>query len=184
MERLTFTSDPVGGDGVIVDRINGESWPTEHVLVPRHRQGTSIDALIREAVRKKRSKGGQAYALGKTLVVFLDVIGGPWFPTKVAAGLPKPLWFDAVWVMGLQSADDGYIYNVTRLDNSLNARSRSAGTGRNRLSAAMTAKPSSTQLIEKGRLRARDIPQPPVDHLATTRARCCATISASSRKVF
>src|ERR1700730_14048878 len=35
-ERFTFasTSDPIGGDGVMLDTETGETWPTEHVLVP------------------------------------------------------------------------------------------------------------------------------------------------------
>jgi hypothetical protein len=33
-ERFTFTSDPVGGDGVFCDTETGETWPSEHVMVP------------------------------------------------------------------------------------------------------------------------------------------------------
>lgn len=115
-DRLTFTSDPIGGDGIIFDQATGETWPTEHVMVTRRDAGRSVESLILERVRQKRNKGGAAYAQGKTLMVLLDVIGEPWFPTEVAKALPRPLWFEAVWVIGLDNAENGYVYNVTRLD--------------------------------------------------------------------
>jgi len=116
--RLNFTSDPTGGDGIIIDITTGETWQTEHVLVPggQFAHDGSIDAQILEAVESKQNKGGRAYASGKTLVVFLNSGGGEWFPTKVARQLPK-VDFEAVWVVGLQSANTGeYLYSVTRLD--------------------------------------------------------------------
>src|SRR5262245_47994634 len=72
--RLTFSSDPTGGDGIVRDEDTGETFPTEHVMVPRQKGGDNADAqaLILEAIELKRSKGGEAYASGKTLVVFLD----------------------------------------------------------------------------------------------------------------
>jgi hypothetical protein len=33
-DQLTFSSDPIGGDGVITNTVMDETWPTEHVLVP------------------------------------------------------------------------------------------------------------------------------------------------------
>jgi hypothetical protein len=118
-DRLTFSSDPLGGDGIISDNMTGESWTTEHVLVPNLRgsKAEGIEAQILEKINLKWSKGGAVYAAGKTLVVFLNSGGDPWFPDKVAARLPTPLHFDAVWVVGLQGEKDGeYVYNVTRLD--------------------------------------------------------------------
>lgn len=38
-DRLTFTSDPIGGDGIILDTATHETWPTEHVYVPPTRDG-------------------------------------------------------------------------------------------------------------------------------------------------
>jgi hypothetical protein len=35
--ELTFSSDPVGGDGIICDSATGETWSTEHVMVLRLR---------------------------------------------------------------------------------------------------------------------------------------------------
>jgi len=76
-----------------------------------------IDDLILQAVRDKQSKGGAAYAAGKTLVVFLENGGGSWYPNRVARQLPAELKFDAVWVVGLQGVEDGrYVYGVTLLD--------------------------------------------------------------------
>ena len=120
-DKLTFSSDPIGGDGVICDVKTGESWPTEHVMVPRLRAGQIDDAhtLILNAIEQKRRKGGAAYATGKTLIVFLEADAGVWFPNRVARQLPEPLLFAAVWVVGLQGVEAGeYVYGVTNLDMS------------------------------------------------------------------
>ena len=117
--KLTFTSDPTGGDGIICDVASGETWSTEHVMVPRLRAGQTGDAeaLILKAIEQKRRKGGAAYAAGKTLIVFLDAGAGTWFPNKRARQLPKPLHFATAWVVGLQGVEAGeYVYAVTNLD--------------------------------------------------------------------
>jgi hypothetical protein len=118
-DRLTFSSDPIGGDGLIYDTMTEETWPTEHIMIPSTRGGerTDIEALVLGAVVQKRDKGGTAYATGKTLVVFQNASGQQWHPNRVARQLPDPLYFDAVWVVGLQGVEDGsYVYQVTRLD--------------------------------------------------------------------
>jgi hypothetical protein len=113
--KLEFSSDPIGGDGLIFDTATGENWPTEHVMVPRHITGDA-QALILQAIDQKRDKGA-AYAHGKTLVVFLDASAARWFPNRVARQLPQPLHFAAVWVVGLQTVKAGeYVYGVTHLD--------------------------------------------------------------------
>ena len=58
-ERLTFTSDPHDGDGVLYDTETQEAFPTEHVLVPIAPSGATIDieALILSAINDKRKKG-------------------------------------------------------------------------------------------------------------------------------
>lgn len=117
-DRLTFSSDPLGGDGVIVDRKTGQTWPTEHVMVPsiRSSQAKDLETLILEKIELKWRRGA-TYASGKTLVVFLNAGGGPWFPNKVAKRLPAPLHFEGVWIVGLQCVEAGqYVYNVARLD--------------------------------------------------------------------
>lgn len=120
-DRLSFTSDPIGGDGLIVDSQTKVTWQTEHVIVLRQRLTSAteknIETRILEAVGDKRDKGGAAYATGKQLVVFLDSGAGCWFPNKVARELPRPLYFDDVWVVGLCQLDLGeYVYAVTQLD--------------------------------------------------------------------
>lgn len=116
--RLTFTSDPTGGDGVIHDTKTGETWPTEHVIVARQSGQPDIEALILKAIAHKQEKGGKAYASGKTLVVFLNAASNmPWRPHRIAKQLPAELHFEAVWVVGLHGIEEGqYSYNVTRLD--------------------------------------------------------------------
>jgi hypothetical protein len=120
-ERLTFAGmqDPIGGDGVLVDTVTEETWPTEHVisLVPAGDTG-EIEPRILAAVTQKLDKGGSAYAIGKTLVVLLEGGGErPWFPNRIAKALPQPLHFGAVWVVGLQAVEAGeYVYNVTQMD--------------------------------------------------------------------
>jgi hypothetical protein len=116
---LTFTSDPQGGDGVIYDSGTETAWLTEHTVVPRAIPGETqdIEARILNAIELKQKKGGAAYASGKTLIVFLNAGGGPWFPNKVAKQLPEPLDFEDVWVVGLQGVEEGeYVYGITQLD--------------------------------------------------------------------
>lgn len=74
-------------------------------------------ALILAAVQQKQQKGRDAYAAGKTLVVFLDLEGGSWLPNVVSTQLPKRLYFADVWVVALRRENAGeYIYDVARLD--------------------------------------------------------------------
>jgi hypothetical protein len=120
-DRLTFTSQPrdLEGDGVILDTVTERTWLTEHILVPRQAggDGADVEALILKAIEKKCTKGGTAYASGKTLVVFREAPGAQWLPNRVARRLPEDLPFDAVWVVGLQYVEAGqYVYSATRLD--------------------------------------------------------------------
>ena len=121
-DRLSFTSDPTGGDGVIYDSRTETTWKTEHVMVPRLRSpeaaeaAEQIETRVIEAVALKQGKGAP-YASGKQLVVFLNSGCDSWFPNKVARQLPQPMHFDDVWVVGLQYVDgDEYVYGVTLLD--------------------------------------------------------------------
>src|ERR1700730_4767959 len=93
--QLTFSSDPIGSDGIVQDGATGETWPTEHVMVPRQSGGENAEAqaLILAAIEQKRTKGGAAYASGKTLVVLLDADASAWYPNRVALALPNPLHF-------------------------------------------------------------------------------------------
>jgi hypothetical protein len=118
-DRLIPLTDPFDGDGVIWDRLTEVGWPTEHIMVVEAKGGGSQDpeVAILNAISKKNGKGGAAYASGKTLIVFIDAGGDPWFPNSVAKKLPKPLHFDAVWIISLRPVLDGsYTYNLTRLD--------------------------------------------------------------------
>jgi hypothetical protein len=87
------------------------------VLVPSAFGGRDHpEALILKQIKLKWEKGA-AYAKGRTLVVFLNAPGIVWYPNGLARQLPDPLYFEAVWVVGLQGVVDGaYVYTVTRLD--------------------------------------------------------------------
>jgi hypothetical protein len=115
--NLTFCT---GDDGIIWNEASGETWPTEHVMVPHlHGQAHNAEALILEKVDHKR-QGGEPYGSGKTLVVFLNAGAGVWHPNSVARRLPTPLYFATVWVVGLHGVENGeYVYNVTNLDLSV-----------------------------------------------------------------
>lgn len=117
--RFSFTSDPVGGDGVIIDETTGETWSTEHVFASaRPGGGPPVDGddVVLQRILAKWNKGAAAYAEGKTLVVMAEGIG-TWNPTSIARQLPAPLRFDAVWVVALHRGGlDGYHYDVSRLD--------------------------------------------------------------------
>lgn len=119
-EAMEFTSDPTGGDGILLDSKTGETWPTEHVMArtPRGSDAPDAEAEILKAIVSKNNKGGAAYANGKTLIVFTNLVGGnQWWPNRVAKQLPNPLHFGSVWVVSLQGVIDGeYIYAVTNLD--------------------------------------------------------------------
>ena len=117
-ERFTFTSDPLGSDGIVYDSSAKTSYQTEHVMVPKLRASDprSIEALIVQATKQKQEKGGKPYAAGKILIVFLDAGGGEWFPNRAAKLLPATDFIE-VWVVGLQSAHDGnYVYGVSKLE--------------------------------------------------------------------
>lgn len=123
-DRFTFfsTTDPIGGDGVIYDTLTGNTFPTEHVFVgPKGLRGASTantaEALLLAAVEQKQKKGQDAYASGKTLVVFLNSEGGHWFPNVVSTQLHKPLYFADVWALSLRYENTSeYLYDVARLD--------------------------------------------------------------------
>jgi hypothetical protein len=117
-DRLTFTSDPTGGDGILLDTQTKETFATEHVIVPAATKGETADveALILTAIEVKNKKGGPAYASGKTLIIFLNAGSGAWSPNRVAKQLPNPLHFAVVWVVGLHHSESGeYTYGVTQL---------------------------------------------------------------------
>ena len=117
----TFTSDPMGGDGVVLNEGTGDTFLTEHVAVilPPNApdQMENAQDLILQRIREKNAEGAE-YASGKTLVVFNETPAGPWLPNQVTRALPEPLHFDAVWVVGLQRVEpDGtYVYGVCLLE--------------------------------------------------------------------
>lgn len=119
-ERYTVTSDPTGGDGIILDRHTEEMWQTEHVIArkPKGAGGSDSEKEILKAIVSKNNKGGPAYAHGKTLVVFTNLPDGTkWYPNHILRQLPVPMHFSAIWIVSLQShLDGGYVYGVVSLE--------------------------------------------------------------------
>jgi hypothetical protein len=120
-EQLTFATvaEEIGGDGVLLDAITGESWPTEHVMVPKDdNDERDIETRVLQAIRDKQQKGGEEYARGKTLIVFLNAgNSSEWWPNRVAKALPQPILFGAIWIVGLHFVENGeYHYNVVEID--------------------------------------------------------------------
>ncbi len=123
-ESHTFTSDPIGGDGIIVNTETNVSWPTEHVMVGKpytlKQQALNVESRIIQAFNDKLGKGSSAYAEGKQLIILLDTSEGEWKPRNVARQLPQTLIFADVWVVGLLPFDDEkYNYGVSQLGTPL-----------------------------------------------------------------
>jgi hypothetical protein len=63
VDRFTFTSDPTGSDGIILDTVTQTSWPTEHIMVTMTRPNIAaektkeIGTRIVDAVVLKQVKG-------------------------------------------------------------------------------------------------------------------------------
>jgi hypothetical protein len=51
--ELTFHSDPIGGDGIIRNAATDETWPTEHVMVPRRREGEYCPAAVPASLQRQ-----------------------------------------------------------------------------------------------------------------------------------
>jgi hypothetical protein len=120
-EGLTFVAiaEEIGGDGVLVDTITKETWPTEHVMVRKDdNDKRAIETRVVEAIHQKQGKGDEQYAGGKTLVVFVNVgNSSEWWPNRVANAVAQPILFGAIWLVGLQAIEnDEYHYNVIEID--------------------------------------------------------------------
>lgn len=115
-ETLVVAQDPLGGDGLIIDRETDEQMLTEHVYVPRRDQA-DVGELVVKALEHKVKKG-DAYADGRTLVILSDAVG-EWYPNRVARKIVDRHRFNGVWVMHLDAAsvaEGRYIYMVAELD--------------------------------------------------------------------
>jgi hypothetical protein len=120
-DQYEFTSDPNGGDGVIVETASGHTWETEHVMVPPENYSVGVKEDVTEriiqSIKSKQNKGGAQYASGKQLIVFIESNSGEWNPNRIVSLLPVPLDFDDVWAVGLQKVEaEEYTYAVTQLD--------------------------------------------------------------------
>ena len=118
----TFAEDPMGGDGLLVDRSTDKAWPTEHVFIraPEPSNDDSAENLMVKAVEHKQ-KNGPAYATGKYLVIFADGItdgiNGRWLPDKVSERIDRQHKFKSVWAVGLEREEQNvYEYWVVCFD--------------------------------------------------------------------
>lgn len=116
-EQVTFTTDPTGGDGLLIDTGAGKTFYTEHVFVRKQPDDCDddVEALIANAVAHK-SKHGRAYGSGKVLVIFSEATGR-WFPNRVAREITGVHPFSQIWVLHLKGVvHDKYTYLVSLLD--------------------------------------------------------------------
>lgn len=114
-EMLVISEDPLGGDGLIVERDTGMQMLMEHVYVPPGEGDFS--ERVEKAIEHKVQKG-PGYAAGRTLVVFSDATG-KWFPNRVARAISGKHNFNAIWVAALNAAaiaEGHYAYDVAELD--------------------------------------------------------------------
>lgn len=115
-EALVIAEDPLGGDGLIIDKETDEKMFTEHVYVPPQAE-TDLGARVIEALEHKVKKG-EEYAKGRTLIIFSDATG-VWYPNRVARQIAGTHKFEGVWMIALDAAavaEGQYAYNVTELD--------------------------------------------------------------------
>jgi hypothetical protein len=119
-ETWTFSTDPDGGDGLIILRAEGRGERIEHVFVREVPAGQTLEDAIVAAATAKQKKGGAAYAEGKHLAVLCDAGGETaWYPNRVGRALHDAHDFESVWAVGLHEADDEnhYTYWVTQFDS-------------------------------------------------------------------
>lgn len=113
---ITF-SEGDEADGVIHDRGTGRWFLTEHVSALQtpgaHAQLRGEERVI-HAIQRKINRGPE-YARGKRLVVFIED-AGQWFPNRVGREIHERHHFDAVYVIGIESNDNDYVYSVSQLD--------------------------------------------------------------------
>jgi len=117
-EQFIFSSDPTGGDGLLIDLSDGHTWFIENVMVPDLIGETDpVDARILAAIAHKQARGAD-YANGKELVVFANAGQQEvWYPNRVARQIVQPQLFDSIWVMSLQVVQNNeYVYGVAAFD--------------------------------------------------------------------
>lgn len=114
-ETLAISQDPLGGDGLIVDRETGEQMFIEQVYVPPQKDA-DFEALAVKALQDKVAKG-DAYAAGRTLVILSEATG-MWHPNRLARQIAGTHGFNGVWVVHLDAqaiAEGRYAYLVAEL---------------------------------------------------------------------
>jgi hypothetical protein len=113
---ITF-AEAETADGLIHDRDTGVWFLTEHVSALKtpgpHSELTGEERVL-YAIQHKINYG-EEYARNKRLVVFIEDTG-LWYPNRVGKAIRNKHNFDAVYVIGIESNDDDYVYSVSQLD--------------------------------------------------------------------
>lgn len=117
-ERMKICTDPNGGDGIIFDTRDNKAHCMEHVMVSNWGNSkTDVEVLALEQIVKKNDRG-EAYASGKTLVVFIHRPGFGWSPNRIQRQLPSDFKFSSLWMFSLKGESNGiYTYNVAELNS-------------------------------------------------------------------
>jgi len=113
---ITFAEDE-NVDGVIYDRDTGQWFYTEHVCAlqtPGPHTDLRGEERVLHAIQHKIDRG-EDYARGKRLVTFIED-AGVWYPNRVGRAIHNRHNFDAVYVIGLESCDDDYVYSISQID--------------------------------------------------------------------
>jgi hypothetical protein len=112
------------GDSQLGARVLRRGWTTglalatEHVMVPRRRDGQPskerAEQLVSAAILQKLAKGGAAYPSGKVLVIYFDADVAGYSPRAFREHVPADLAFEDVWIVLTQAGR--LEYDVVYLD--------------------------------------------------------------------
>ena len=101
-------------DGIIHDKDTGQWFFVEHVSALKTPGSHAVlkgENRVLHAIQIKINLGKE-YAQGKRLVVFIED-AGLWYPDRVGLNIDSRHYFDAVYVIGLESSETDYVYSVS-----------------------------------------------------------------------
>jgi hypothetical protein len=114
---FTFTTDPIDGDGIVLERKYNAIKPTQHVLVYTHdekAQEKPLDDKIIEKINEKICDGDKN---NRKFIFVYCYDAGAWDPQIVMQGIPPEHPLHGVGVVEREQGDEsGYIYRLTEID--------------------------------------------------------------------